>query len=184
MTELNDQILLSRYLRGADDAFRHLLDRHSGLVYGTALRVTGDPDAAEEVSQDVFVLVARKARALTSHPSVAGWLHRTSHNVARHEQRRRMRQSRKVARIAEEIEEAQFDTPRALTGVDEAVARLPSLIAKPSCCASSKTWNTKRSPGESGPPNSPRASEFRERSNACRKPWARSNHRLPLLVPW
>lgn len=38
-----------------------------------------------------------------------------------------MRQSRKVARIAEEIEEAQFDTPRALTGVDEAVARLPKL---------------------------------------------------------
>jgi RNA polymerase sigma factor (sigma-70 family) len=127
MTELNDQILLSRYLRGADDAFRHLLDRHSGLVYGTALRVTGDPGAAEEVSQDVFVLLARKARALTSHPSVAGWLHRTSHNVARHEQRRRMRRSRKVARIAEEIEEAQFDTPRALTGVDEAVARLPKL---------------------------------------------------------
>lgn len=72
MTELNDQILLSRYLRGPDDAFRHLLDRHSGLVYGTALRVTGDPDAAEEVSQDVFVLLAWKARALTSHPSVAG----------------------------------------------------------------------------------------------------------------
>jgi DNA-directed RNA polymerase specialized sigma24 family protein len=72
MTELNDQILLSRYLRGADDAFRYLLDRHSGLVYGTALRVTGDPDAAEEVSQDVFVLLDWKARALTSHPSVAG----------------------------------------------------------------------------------------------------------------
>ncbi|MFP6858056.1 MAG: sigma factor [Roseibacillus sp.] len=49
-----------------------MLDRHSGLVYGTALRVTGDPDAAEEVSQDVFVLLAWKARALTSHPSVAG----------------------------------------------------------------------------------------------------------------
>lgn len=60
MTELNNQILLSRCLRGADDAFRHLLDRHSGLVYGTALRVTGDPGAAEEVSQDVFVLLARR----------------------------------------------------------------------------------------------------------------------------
>jgi hypothetical protein len=84
LTELNDQILLNRHLRGADDVFRQLLERHSGLVYGTALRVTGDAGAAEEVSQDVFVLLAKKARSLGSHPRVAGWLHRTSHKVARH----------------------------------------------------------------------------------------------------
>ena len=82
--EVTDQTLLANYLAGRDEAFRELLDRHSGLVYGVAVRAVGDPGSAEEVVQDVFLLLARKAKSLAAHPSLAGWLHLTSRNIARH----------------------------------------------------------------------------------------------------
>lgn len=88
--DATDQTLLRQYLNGGDDAFGVLLDRHAGLVYGVAVRATGDPGTAEEVVQDVFLLLSKKARQLAAHPSVAGWLHRTSQNLARHARRRRL----------------------------------------------------------------------------------------------
>ncbi|MEM7145052.1 MAG: sigma-70 family RNA polymerase sigma factor [Verrucomicrobiota bacterium] len=94
--EPTDQDLLLRYLSDQDDgAFRQLLERHSGLVYGTAIRATHDPGTAEEIVQDVFVLLAKKARRLSSHPCVAGWLHLTSRNLARHAIRGRQRRDHK-----------------------------------------------------------------------------------------
>jgi RNA polymerase sigma factor (sigma-70 family) len=52
------------------------------LVYRTALRqVSGDVHKAEEATQAVFILLARKASALTGHANLAGWLYTTTGNV-------------------------------------------------------------------------------------------------------
>src|SRR5439155_15383182 len=90
----NDGELLREFVEGgSEEAFRILVERHTGMVHGAALRVVHDESVAEEVTQAVFIILARKARSLTHKPVLAGWLYRTAHFVAlealRTEKRRR-----------------------------------------------------------------------------------------------
>jgi RNA polymerase sigma factor (sigma-70 family) len=91
-----DAELLKRYLQdGAEDAFGTVVERHLALVYGVALRRLRDPALAQEVTQKVFITLARRAVWLTGHSSLAGWLYRTSVHLARHELRTEQRRHRR-----------------------------------------------------------------------------------------
>lgn len=52
---MTDATLLTRALKGDRAAFTTLYDRHSGGVFGYALRIVRDPSAAEDVVQETFV---------------------------------------------------------------------------------------------------------------------------------
>jgi RNA polymerase sigma factor (sigma-70 family) len=79
-----DAALLRRYLQQHDEpAFAELVQRHLDLVYGAAFRRTGGrAHLAEDVAQKVFCDLARKAAALAHHPSLTGWLHRSTRYAA------------------------------------------------------------------------------------------------------
>lgn len=75
----SDRELVARYAReGSEPAFRALVARHVNLVFAAAFRQAGDAGVAEEVAQNVFVALARKAPRLAGHETLAGWLHRTA----------------------------------------------------------------------------------------------------------
>lgn len=80
---LTDAELLRRYVREhTEDAFAELVRRHLNLVYAAALRRTGGLHAlAEEIAQNVFTALARQAAQLSYHPTLTGWLYRTTRNV-------------------------------------------------------------------------------------------------------
>lgn len=82
MTE--DAILLQRFAANrSEEAFSELVRRKLNLVYSTALRATGgDRHLAEDVCQQVFALLARRAGTLVRHPALTGWLHTTAHFTA------------------------------------------------------------------------------------------------------
>ncbi len=65
MTEA-DMDLVRAYAGGSDLAFETLVSRHIGLIYSSALRQTRDPQLAEEITQAVFTILARKAVILES----------------------------------------------------------------------------------------------------------------------
>jgi RNA polymerase sigma factor (sigma-70 family) len=96
----NDAELLRGYVeKGSDSAFSELVHEHLNLVYSAALRETGgDTALAEDLSQAVFVELARKAARLLDHPSLAGWLYttvrHTAANARRADQRRRDREEK------------------------------------------------------------------------------------------
>jgi len=60
-----DQELLREYATtGAEAAFARLVERHVELVYSAAFRQTGNHAMAQDVSQAVFIILARKAASL------------------------------------------------------------------------------------------------------------------------
>jgi RNA polymerase sigma-70 factor, ECF subfamily len=60
IVEEKPEALLKRAVRGDEQAFLVLYQRHQASLYRYALRMTGSPWAAEEVVQEVFLLLIRE----------------------------------------------------------------------------------------------------------------------------
>lgn len=103
----HDAELLHRYASMADtQAFSDLVQRHLPMVYRAAWRqLAGDTHAAEDATQVVFTLLARKAGRLVHHANLAGWLHVATRHVVRDHRRVAIR------RVAREQEAAQMNAP-------------------------------------------------------------------------
>jgi RNA polymerase sigma factor (sigma-70 family) len=102
MNGISDQQLLRDYTGGRSEAaFTELVRRHVDLVYCAAMRMVRDSHLAEDVTQSVFVALARDARQLTGRSVLSGWLHRTAQNIAaqtvRTDVRRRAREQEAAA---------------------------------------------------------------------------------------
>src|SRR5580704_2989440 len=93
-----DAQLLRRYsAERSEAAFAELVRRHVDLVYSAALRlVNGDAHSAQDVTQQVFTELARRAKPLARHPALIGWLYTTTRRMAsrviRSDQRRAARE--------------------------------------------------------------------------------------------
>ena len=97
MPELDDIALLRQYAEdNSESAFSMLAEKYVNLVYSTALRGTGNAQAAEEITQAVFIILARKARSLSKRTILSGWLYQTTRltaaNFLRGEIRRQKRE--------------------------------------------------------------------------------------------
>jgi len=83
MQELDDNALLRKYADdNSEEAFAALVTRHIHKVYSVALRHTGNSDSAEEITQAVFVILARKSRHLGRRVILSGWLYQTARLTA------------------------------------------------------------------------------------------------------
>jgi RNA polymerase sigma factor (sigma-70 family) len=122
-----DMELVREYVaHGSESAFSTLVSRHGGLVYSAALRHTRDPHSAEEITQAVFILLARKASTLGSTTIISGWLYRTTRFVAlrvrRQELRRVIRETEAHMKTIEDAPEASRDELAEI--LDEAMDKL------------------------------------------------------------
>src|SRR5450432_1281832 len=102
MNDQTDSQLLRTYAEyRSEPAFAELVRRHVDLVYSAALRMVCDSHLAEDVTQGVFVALAKNAAQLLDHPVLSGWLHRTAQNTAaqsvRTDVRRRAREQEAAA---------------------------------------------------------------------------------------
>ena len=119
----------------SERTFTALVGSLDRLVHSAALRRTGQAQLAEEVSQNVFAILARKASSLRHHPCLEAWAMETTRLEARTVLRSERRRERKIAALTRETE-ALLSTPsqpmdtsedwqEALPILDDALERLP-----------------------------------------------------------
>ena len=128
MRMLEDKELLAAHANeGSETAFATLVERHISLVYSSALRQTRNPHLAEEITQAVFILLARKAGKLSRDTVLAGWLCRTAHYAARNALKAELRrqQHETEAHMESLLHEPEPDAwPEIAPLLDAAVAQL------------------------------------------------------------
>ncbi len=116
-------------LAGNDDAIRAIYARFSRPVYTMGLRLLGSREAAEELTQDVFVTAWRKAgRFDPQRGRLSTWLMTIAHNLAVDRLRRDTGVSRPTLVLVDEVPDAPgVDQEDLLMERDAALRALSSL---------------------------------------------------------
>jgi RNA polymerase sigma-70 factor, ECF subfamily len=120
--------LVRRSRDGDTEAFEALYRDHVGPVYALCLRMTGDRERANELTQDVFVTAWRKLSSFRGDAALATWLHAIACNVVRQSRRS---ETRRQARFAEDDDldshagGAEGVSTEARIDLERALAKLP-----------------------------------------------------------
>ena len=77
----DDARAIRRAARGDVDAFEELYHAHIGRVYALCLRLSGDPDRAEDLAQDVFVRLWQRIDTFEGRSAFSSWLYRLTANL-------------------------------------------------------------------------------------------------------
>lgn len=96
MEPADSNALLQRFVEShSDEAFAELVARHVNLVYSVALRQVGQPGDAQEITQAVFIILAKKAGQLRHEKALSSWLFQTTRLTANNFIRSEMRRHRR-----------------------------------------------------------------------------------------
>ncbi len=129
MNKINDVELLAEFAHSeCEEAFTVLVNRHVHLVHSVARRHTANPHEAEEITQAVFIILARKARSLGCKTILSGWLYHAARLTAANFQRAELSRARREqeAFMQSTLEETPTDTAWCELAplLDDAMARL------------------------------------------------------------
>jgi RNA polymerase sigma factor (sigma-70 family) len=129
MPDASEMDLLHDYCRlGSEEAFTAVVQKHVNLVYSVALRHVGVAAQAEEITQAVFVILARKAAGLRPDTILEAWLYETTRltslSFSRSERRRQLREQEAymLSKLQEPSSDALWNQLAPL--LDEEISRL------------------------------------------------------------
>jgi uncharacterized protein (TIGR03435 family) len=129
MQVVEDMTLLQEYAhRNSESAFAALVSRHVNFVYSSALRQVRDPHLAQEITQAVFIILARKAASISRQTVLTGWLFKTVRFTASAQlkaARRRQRREQEAQMNSAMMEASPDKTWESMSPLlDEALAKL------------------------------------------------------------
>lgn len=101
----DETALVSAAKAGDEHAFETLVRAHIDAVYGHALRFFGEPTAAEDATQEVFIKMFRSLESFDGRAALSTWLFRVTRNVCLD-----MARSRKHVPVPADLSE--LDPPR------------------------------------------------------------------------
>jgi RNA polymerase sigma-70 factor, ECF subfamily len=79
--ENSGQLLLERLARGDELAWGQVFSAHRDRIFGFCLRMMGNREEAEDVSQEVFLRAVRAIGTFRGESSIKTWLHQIAHNL-------------------------------------------------------------------------------------------------------
>ena len=112
-------MLLARVADGDSRALDTLYDRYARVVYGVALRILGEAELAEDVVQETFWRIWRRAQTFQSgRGQVASWIFGIAHNLSVDELRRQRSRPRPVydtdeTPVLRDLEDSRMDVAAA-----------------------------------------------------------------------
>lgn len=98
----NESFLIARAQQGCRDALGELMDRHYQRMYRVALRIVRNQTDAEDVVQDVFMIVMRKLGEFRGQSALSTWLTTITMNAAVNSLRKNKRQGLSLEQVREE----------------------------------------------------------------------------------
>ncbi len=129
MPMTDDQLLRAYADDRSEEAFRELVQRHIAIVHGVARRQAGiDAHLADDVTQRVFIALARKANLLREQATLVGWLYTAARleaaRAVRAEARRRNWEEKAGSMNSGSTEETQASWEQLRPVLDDAMAQL------------------------------------------------------------
>jgi RNA polymerase sigma-70 factor (ECF subfamily) len=82
-TQSRDLDLVDRHLHGDESAFEAVYSAHADRVYGLCLRLSGNPEDAGDLAQEVFLRVHRHLGRFAGRSALGTWIWRIAVNVCR-----------------------------------------------------------------------------------------------------
>jgi len=137
MENLNDTTVIENVLGGNTEAFGVLVGRYSDVVFSLVVRICGNREDAEEVTQDAFVKAYSNLSKFKGESSFPSWIYRIAYNTAishlrkhKHMQMSELHDERLRAREEEEDGPDEFDAgsfsrEEQLERLENAMAQLP-----------------------------------------------------------
>lgn len=119
MSEAVDRELVLRLQEGDLDSLGDLYDRHRHLVYRTALAITGDPEMASDLLQEVFLRLNRFADHIDPERPLQPWLYRMTANLSYTWLKKRNRWLRLVRDVTDRFVVDKRPSPHVLAERDE-----------------------------------------------------------------
>jgi len=124
----SDEILIRRIQANNLGALGDIYDRHQRMVFRTALAITGDPEAAADLLQDVFLRLYRFARHIDPQRPLEPWLYRMTANLAYTWLKRHNRWTRSLEDLAEKLTGSRRQAPGALVELDDSWQQVRQAI--------------------------------------------------------
>lgn len=119
MSDESDQELASKLKKGSLEALGKLYDRYRVMVYRTALAITGDPEAANDLTQDAFLRLNRFASRIDDERPLDSWLYRMTVNLSYSWVRRNRRLVRPFGDLLEWLTSSEKNSPDVAVEIDE-----------------------------------------------------------------
>lgn len=107
--ETDDNALAMAAGGGDRAAFAALIDRHYDRIFRFAWRLTGAADQAEDLAQDVSILLARRIRQFRGDARFTTWLYQVTLNAARDAGRRNTTRNRAMDRFTQDLSRQQAE---------------------------------------------------------------------------
>jgi RNA polymerase sigma-70 factor (ECF subfamily) len=83
VSDLSDEELVSLFVTGRDEeAFNELVNRYGDKVFRLAYRITNNQNDAEEILQEVFLILVEKLSTFRKESRFSTWLYRVASNAS------------------------------------------------------------------------------------------------------
>jgi RNA polymerase sigma-70 factor (ECF subfamily) len=129
MSKANNSELILKLQSGSLEALGELYDLHQRLVYRTALVITGDTEAANDLLQDVFLRLFRFAGNIDPARPIEPWLYRMTSNLAYDWVKRRSRWPRPLEDLIDWLAVPGMNLPDAAAEKNDEWERVQNAVS-------------------------------------------------------